>query len=157
MIQNILGKKQEKIADRIKPPEKITTQYMVREDMKHSACILVAEDNPVNQKLILTMLTKWGYRVEMTGNGKEAVERFESSPQSFDLIFMDIQMPIMDGLTAAEVIRSKGFDKIPIIAMTAHTLDDDRDKCLNSGMNDYTTKPIKRDYVFQLIEKWVLS
>jgi CheY-like chemotaxis protein len=117
----------------------------------------VVEDNLVNQKLIVAMLTKWGYHIHVANNGKEAVDMIESSPESFDLILMDIQMPVMDGLTATAVIRSKGFTEIPIIAMTAHTLDNDREKCLKAGMNDYTAKPIKRDFVFKLIEKWVLS
>ena len=125
--------------------------------MKHSVCVLLVEDNPVNQKLAKLMLTKAGYQVEVANNGKEAVEKFTSSPEDFDLIFMDIQMPEMDGFEATEAIRSKGFDTIPIVAMTANAMKGDRKMCLEAGMDDYTTKPIKREIVFGILDKWVFS
>ncbi len=117
----------------------------------------MAEDNPVNQKLAKLMLTKAGYQVEIANNGQEAVEKFTSSPEDFDLIFMDIQMPEIDGMEATEIMRKKGFDTIPIIAMTAHAMKGDREKCLEAGMDDYVTKPIKRETVFKMIEKWVFE
>jgi CheY-like chemotaxis protein len=125
--------------------------------MKHSVNILVAEDNPVNQKLAKLMLTKAGYKVEVVNDGKEAVEKFTSSPEEFDLIFMDIQMPKMDGMVATRIIREKGFNTIPIAAMTAHAMKGDREKCLDAGMDDYITKPIKRELVFEILEKWVFK
>jgi two-component system sensor histidine kinase/response regulator len=137
--------------------KKIITQYSLREEMKHSVCILLAEDNPVNQKLAKMMLTKAGYQVAVANNGKEAVEKYSASPKDFDLIFMDIQMPEMDGLEATKAIREKGFDSVPIVAMTAHAMKGDREKCLAAGMNDYITKPIKRELVFEVLEKWVLK
>jgi CheY-like chemotaxis protein len=133
--------------------EKIHTQYSMREDLKHSVRILLVEDNPVNQKLAQLMLSKAGYQVSVANNGKEAVEIYTDSPDVFDLIFMDIQMPEMDGKAATRAIREKGFDRVPIIAMTAHAMRGDREKCLEAGMNDYLTKPIKRETVFALIEK----
>lgn len=136
---------------------KIITQYSLLEEMKHSVCILLAEDNPVNQKLAKIMLTKAGYQVTVANNGREAVERYMGSPKDFDLIFMDVQMPGMDGLDATKAIRKKGFDTIPIIAMTAHAMKGDREKCLEAGMDDYITKPIKREVVFEVLEKWVLE
>ncbi len=135
---------------------KIVTQYSLREDMKHSVRILLAEDNPVNQKLTKLMLTKAGYRVTVTNNGREALERYVASPKDFDLIFMDVQMPEMDGLEATRSIRKKGFTAVPIVAMTAHAMKGDREKCLEAGMNDYITKPIKREIVFEVLGKWVL-
>jgi len=137
--------------------EKIMTQYSVLEEMKHSVRILLAEDNPVNQKLAKIMLTKAGYQVEVANNGKEAVERYTASPKDFDLIFMDVQMPEMDGLEATKAIRQGGFDSVPIVAMTAHAMKGDREKCLEAGMDDYITKPIKREVVFEVLEKWVLG
>ena len=137
--------------------KRIITQYSLLEEMKHSVCILLAEDNPVNQKLAKIMLTKAGYQVAVANNGKEAVERYMASPEDFDLIFMDVQMPEMDGLEATEAIREKGFGTIPIVAMTAHAMKGDREKCLEASMDDYITKPIKRELVFEVLEKWVLK
>ena len=128
-------------------------RHSVKENMKHSSDILLAEDNLVNQKLWTMMLTKKGHNVEIANNGKEVVEMFTSSPDSFDLIFMDIHMPEMDGIAATRKIRSLGFSSIPIIALTASTLKEDMQACLEAGMNDYLTKPIKREIVFETLEK----
>jgi PAS domain S-box-containing protein len=136
---------------------KMHTQYSVREAMKHSAHILLAEDNPVNQKLAVMMLGKAGYTVEVACNGKEAVAAFAKAPDAYDLIFMDVQMPEMDGKAATQTLRRLGFDKIPIVAMTAHAMKGDREMCIEAGMNDYITKPIKRETVFKMIEKFVLQ
>jgi len=135
----------------------IDSQHWIRENVKHSIRILLAEDNPVNQKLATMMLKKAGYLVEVANNGREAVEKYKKTPDAFDLIFMDIQMPKMDGMTSTKTIRDNGFDKIPIVAMTAHAMKGDREKCLDAGMDDYITKPIKREFVFKMIEKWVLN
>ena len=137
--------------------KKIMTQYSVLEELKHSVRILLAEDNPVNQKLAKMMLIKAGYQVEAANNGKEAVEKYTASPKDFDLIFMDVQMPQMDGLEATKAIRQGGFDTIPIVAITAHAMKGDREMCLEAGMNDYITKPIKREIVFEVLEKWVFG
>ena len=152
----------------------IVTQYTIREEMKHSVHILLAEDNPVNQKLAKIMLTKAGYQVEVANNGKEAVEMYTASPEDFDLIFMDVQMPEMDGLEATNRIRelelkvknkpdlsAKSYplldrlERVPIVAMTAHAMKGDREMCLEAGMDDYITKPIKREIVFEILEKCV--
>jgi CheY-like chemotaxis protein len=117
----------------------------------------LAEDNPINQKLATLILTKAGYLLEVAENGNEAVEKYTTNPEDFDLIIMDVQMPEMDGLEATRVIRDKGFDTIPIIAMTAHAMIGDREKCLEAGMNDYISKPIKREIVFEILEKWVFK
>jgi len=119
--------------------------------------ILLAEDNLLNQKLVRFMMTKGGYGLEVVNNGKEAVETFSAHPEKFQLIFMDINMPEMDGREATRILREKGFAKIPIIAMTAHALKEDREKCIEAGMNDYIAKPIKRDIVFKIVNKWVLK
>jgi signal transduction histidine kinase/ActR/RegA family two-component response regulator len=116
--------------------------------------ILLVEDNPVNQNLAKIILTKGGCHVEVAKNGKEAVEKFTASPDKFDLIFMDIQMPEMDGMEATKIIRDKGFGSVPIIAMTAHAMKGDRGKCLEAGMNDYISKPIKKEVVFEMLNKW---
>jgi signal transduction histidine kinase/DNA-binding response OmpR family regulator len=168
--------------------EGIATQYTLIEEAKHSVRILLVEDNPVNQKLALKMIEKAGYQVETANNGKEAVEMYKKSIEGngesgsskeetarYHLIFMDVQMPVMDGLKATKLIRTvegavlndarreqspncnpqPTIKRIPIIAMTANAMDGDRDKCLTSGMDDYIPKPIKREVVFKVIEKWV--
>ena len=131
------------------------TQYSVREAMKHSIRILLAEDNPVNQKLAVMMLGKAGYQVDIAGNGSEAVTKFSTAPSDYDLIFMDVQMPEMDGKEATQKLRELGYQDVPIVAMTAHAMKGDREMCLEAGMNDYITKPIKRETVFDMIEKYV--
>ncbi len=136
-------------------PEKLITQYSVREELKQTTRILLAEDNPVNQKLATIMLSKAGYQVTVAPNGKEALDTFMKSPENFDTILMDIQMPEMDGYEATRRIRQKGFTDIPIIAMTANAMIGDRELCLEAGMSDYISKPIKRDIVFQVLEKWL--
>jgi CheY-like chemotaxis protein len=126
--------------------------------------ILLAEDNPVNQKLATLMLTKAGYQVEVADNGKEAVQKYTKSPADFDLIFMDIQMPEMDGLAATKAIREwesqnsqETIHNLPIIAMTAHAMKGDRETCLAAGMDAYVTKPIKRELVFEMLDRWVFQ
>jgi signal transduction histidine kinase/DNA-binding response OmpR family regulator len=134
---------------------KLVTQYSVREEIKHSVRLLVAEDNPVNQKLAVMMLQKAGYTVEVAGNGREAVEAIRCGQKPFDIILMDIQMPEMDGLEATRQIRKDGFTEIPIIAMTANAMKGDREICIEAGMNDYISKPVKREIVFTIVEKWL--
>jgi CheY-like chemotaxis protein len=103
------------------------------------------------------MLTKAGYQLEVANNGREAVEKYTADPKRYDLIFMDVHMPEIDGLEATNVLRNRGYAGIPIIAMTADAMKEDREKCLESGMNDYMAKPIKREEVFNMITKWVFE
>ena len=135
--------------------KKLVTQYSIREELKHSTRILLAEDNPVNQKLATIILSKAGYKVTVAANGKQALEIFTNNPNDFDAILMDIQMPEMDGYEATRGIRQNGFKNVPIVAMTANAMKGDRELCLEAGMNDYISKPIKREIVFQILEKWL--
>jgi signal transduction histidine kinase/DNA-binding response OmpR family regulator len=116
--------------------------------------ILVAEDNPINQLLIVTILKTAGYHVDIVANGQEAVEAAHTLP--YDLIIMDAQMPEMGGIEATARIRQIGGNvaKIPIIAATAHALHGDRERFLEAGMNDYVSKPINRDQLLEKIYKW---
>ncbi len=109
----------------------------------------------MNQRLATLILTKAGYKVQVAANGKIAIDTFTAAPDDFDLIFMDVQMPETDGLEATKIIRERGFNNIPIVAMTANAMKGDREICLNAGMNDYISKPIKREIVFEIIEKWL--
>lgn len=114
--------------------------------------ILVVEDNTVNQKLASALLQRAGYRYEIAANGKEALEALERS--SFDLVLMDVQMPVMDGYEATRLIRSDPrWQALPVIAMTAHALDGDRERCIGAGMDDYVAKPIRAQV---LLEKLAL-
>lgn len=138
--------------DSIPTEEKgLVTQYSIREEIKHSSRILLAEDNLVNQKLATMMLGKAGYTVQVVANGRLAVETYTRDPDRYDIILMDIQMPELDGLEATRQIREKGFTDIPIVAMTANAMKGDREKCLEAGMNDYISKPIKRELVFKIL------
>ncbi|MCP4748966.1 MAG: response regulator [Desulfobacteraceae bacterium] len=159
MISRLLAEKTAGVTSKnkaTKHPGKMHTQYSVREAMKHSVRILLAEDNPVNQKLAIMMLGKAGYKVDVAATGKEAVLKYSSAPKDYDLVFMDVQMPEMDGTEATKLIREMGYMDVPIVAMTAHAMKGDREKCINSGMNDYITKPIKRETVFEMIDKFIL-
>ena len=157
MIERVLADKESREPQDITGDTKMMTQYSVKEDLKHSVRILLAEDNPVNQKLAKMMLTKAGYQVEIAGNGREAVDKFSSSPDDFDIIFMDIQMPEMDGMEATKEIRKRGYAVIPIIALTAHAMKGDREKCIEAGMDDHITKPVKRENIFEILEKYVFN
>ena len=156
MIARLLGESPPQSAAESKK-HKMHTQYSVREAQKRSVHILLAEDNPVNQKLAIMMLGKAGYQVEVACNGKEAVAKFTEAPGEYDLIFMDVQMPEMDGKAATQTLRRLGFNDVPIVAMTAHAMKGDREMCLEAGMNDYVTKPIKPETVFEMIKKYVFQ
>jgi len=137
-----------------KPKDKLPVSVLP-EERKGKIRILLAEDNVVNQKLAVRLLEKSGYRVDTVSNGKEAVTILESVP--YNLVLMDVNMPEMDGFEATRIIRSpdsKCLDhNIPIIAITAHAMKGDREECLKSGMNDYISKPVRRDELFEAIDR----
>ncbi len=121
-----------------------------------AARILLAEDNPINQKITLATLEKAGYKANAVADGNEVLNALREIP--YDLVLMDCQMPEMDGYEATRLIRSSktlGRNRIPIIAMTANALRDDREKCLQAGMNDFLTKPARPRELVRVIEKWL--
>jgi CheY-like chemotaxis protein/HPt (histidine-containing phosphotransfer) domain-containing protein len=114
--------------------------------------ILLAEDDKINQTVIIRMLQERGHSVVTAGNGVEAVSMFEKG--NYDVILMDIQMPVMDGIEASKKIREKNKDKYtPIIALTAYSLQGDRESFLSMGMDDYIPKPIQMDVLFNALDK----
>ncbi|WP_299495406.1 ATP-binding protein [uncultured Shewanella sp.] len=123
-------------------------------------CILIVEDNLVNQKVVSLFLSKEGYRYEIANNGLEAVEKIKSN-SDFDLILMDCMMPEMDGFTATTNIRQyekeQQIPPHPIIALTASILDQDIKKCAQVGMNDYLSKPIQKAKLFEMINKYLTT
>eukprot|EP00762_Andalucia_godoyi_P008735 ANDGO_04742.mRNA.1 Hybrid signal transduction histidine kinase J len=116
--------------------------------------VLLVEDNPVNQKVAILLLQKIGYNVDCANNGQEALMVLEREP--YYLVLMDIQMPILDGLAATSRIREQEteFQHVPIIAMTAHAMEGDKEKCLGAGMDDYVSKPIDRIHLLHTLRKW---
>ncbi len=113
--------------------------------------ILVVEDNEMNQRLMEHLLKGWKLNIAIASNGKEAMDKL--STEKYDLILMDIQMPEMDGYTATQLIRQAGIT-IPVIAMTAHAWAGEKEKCLNYGMDDYLSKPIKEEELSRLISRY---
>ncbi len=114
--------------------------------------VLLAEDGLVNQKLAIGLLEKHRHSVVVAGNGKEAIAALAA--RQFDVVLMDLEMPEMDGLEATAVIRTKERqtgEHVPIIAMTAHAMKGDRDRCLAAGMDDYVSKPVRAGILFETI------
>ncbi len=123
---------------------KLITKYTIAELRETTKNILLVEDNVINQKFALKLLTKMEFKIDIAANGKEGVDAVNNS--DYDLVLMDVQMPIMNGYEATKGIRNlkdKKKSSIPIIAMTANAMDGDREKCLEAGMDDYISKPIK--------------
>jgi CheY-like chemotaxis protein/HPt (histidine-containing phosphotransfer) domain-containing protein len=123
--------------------------------VKYRARILIAEDNRTNQKVALAQLAKLGYQGDVVANGAEAIEALDQG--NYDLILMDCEMPRMDGHEATRRIRASIHRNIPIIAVTAHAMSEERDRCLKDGMNDYLTKPVDLDRLAELLTKWCVE
>lgn len=113
--------------------------------------ILLAEDNPVNRKVALTMLKHLGYRADVVSNGQEVLDAL--SDHRYDVILMDVQMPVMDGMEAARRLRAAGNHRPWIIAMTAHALEGDREMCIEAGMDDYVSKPVRMGTLMAALDR----
>jgi len=138
-------------------PSRIVTQHTIAESRQHRARILLAEDNPVNQKVAMAMLSKLGLRVDAVANGREAVEALGTI--DYDLVLMDCQMPELDGFAATRMIRSEDSrardPRVPIVALTASALTEDRDQCMDAGMDDFLTKPIDAAALAETLTRWL--
>ena len=119
-----------------------------------AARLLLVEDNELNQEVACELLTGAGFQVEIADNGQEALDRLQQS--SFDLVLMDMQMPVMDGVTATRAIRKNPlWAQLPVVAMTANAMEQDRQQCLAAGMNDFVSKPIEPDQLWQALLRWI--
>ncbi len=136
-------------------PKSLVTAHSLNEAARGRFMILLVEDNVVNQKVAARMLEKAGFRCDMASNGQEAVQAL--SKRSYDLVFMDCQMPVMDGYQATGAIRKlEGVGRhTPIIAMTANAMQGDRERCLAAGMDDYISKPVTADVFNGMLEKYL--
>jgi PAS domain S-box-containing protein len=148
-ILSLLGQAPRERAD-------VITRHSLRET-RRKLRILLAEDNLVNQTLVVRLLGKAGHNVVVAGNGKEALAALaKAGPGAFDLVLMDVQMPEMDGFEAAAAIRKKERGTgthLPIVAMTAHAMKGDRERCLAAGMDGYLSKPVQREELIDAVER----
>jgi signal transduction histidine kinase len=124
--------------------------------LEHALRILVVEDNQVNQKVVTTVLRKRGFYIELANDGQEALRRLKNS--AFDLVLMDVQMPVLDGLEATRLIRmEQRWKQLPIIAMTAHAMTGDKERCLEAGMNGYISKPVHPSLLLSTVDEFLLQ
>jgi two-component system sensor histidine kinase/response regulator len=147
----VLSQLEEKITSE---PASFITRHTIAEQVHHALRILLADDNEINRKLMAKLLTRKGFPIDTVENGVQAIEAYKSG--EYNLILMDVQMPEMDGMEATQKIREiePPGERIPIIAMTAHALQGDRERCIDAGMDDYLSKPIDPDEVFDTLNKW---
>jgi CheY-like chemotaxis protein len=135
----------------VAPVSTISDDERAGPDMTDGLRVLLAEDNPVNALLAKALLGRAGCSVDRVANGQEALEALHAAP--YDVVLMDMRMPVMDGLTAARALRARG-DGTPIIALTANAFEDDRRACLDAGMNDFLTKPMDDKALRTALAKW---
>jgi PAS domain S-box-containing protein len=140
-------------------PKGIVTRHAVAESGRSGIRILLAEDNVINQKVAQHMLKTLGYKADVVADGREALRALELI--NYDLVLMDCQMPEMDGFEATTLIRCETSPvlnhRVPIIAMTANAMKGDREKCLEVGMDDYLAKPVKKEELAEVIERWFIN
>jgi len=138
-------------------PGKIITRYTIAEEQKRRFRILLVEDFPINQEVAIGILQNFGFTADLAENGKEAIEILEK--KRYDLVFMDVQMPVMDGLAATRVIRDRSSNvldhDVPVIAMTANAMEGDREKCYECGMTGYIPKPIEPDEIYNTLKRYI--
>ncbi|MCO5388064.1 MAG: response regulator [Desulfosporosinus sp.] len=141
--------------------DRIVEKYTNKENLTNNSAskeqynVLLVEDTLANQKLATVMLRQLGYNTDLAENGQKAVAM--CNIKNYDIILMDCQMPLMDGYEASSIIKkSKGLHRdTVIIAMTAHAMEGDRDKCINAGMDDYFSKPINMNKLDKILKKWL--
>jgi signal transduction histidine kinase/CheY-like chemotaxis protein len=148
-ILNNFSSSAQVITEKEQPKNDLLTEAFAK---AHPLKLLLAEDNPFNQALANAILGKLGYQFDLAENGEQVIDMMQHS--TYDVILMDIQMPEMDGLEATRIIRSQSAYQPVIIAMTANAMQEDKEECLQAGMNDYLCKPIKPEDLVSLLKKW---
>ena len=152
----VLANSSSAVSGTAQPPAPLITRHSLSEAQAQSrGRILVAEDNPINQKVAVKMIEKLGYRVDIAGNGHEACEALERI--AYAMVLMDCQMPVMDGFQATTVIRRREGSgrRTPIIAMTANAMQEDRQRCLEAGMDDFISKPVASKALAETLSRWM--
>ena len=147
-LLDVLRKQPKRTVEAVKGKNQLSADFSEQYPMR----ILLAEDEPINQKLAIKVFRKLGYEIDVAKNGKVAIEM--ASAKEYDTIFMDILMPEMDGLSAARYISANFVTKPVIVAMTANAMQGDREKCIDAGMNDYISKPIAFKELIEKLEHW---
>jgi len=150
-LVTVLGQKQSGDAGRL------VTRHIIAEQKRQGMRILLAEDNPINQRVALAMLKRLGCWTDVVANGREAVEALQNVP--YDLVLMDCQMPVMDGFEATRAVRQReaaaGSPSIPIVAMTASAMQADRERCQQAGMSDFIAKPVQPGELAEMLARWL--
>jgi CheY-like chemotaxis protein/HPt (histidine-containing phosphotransfer) domain-containing protein len=120
--------------------------------------VLLVEDNLVNQKVVMAILRKQGFHIDVANDGREALTKLEANGGDYHVVLMDIQMPVLDGLETTRAIRrDPRWQNLPIIAMTAHAMNGDRERCLQAGMNAYISKPVQPSHLVSMVESHLTS
>ncbi|MFT4764589.1 MAG: two-component system sensor histidine kinase/response regulator [Oleispira sp.] len=155
--QSILYNTLLKVSGITDPNHSLITSYNAHQKVQFDARILIVEDNFTNQLVAQCILEEYGIQADITANGEEAIKALETL--HYDLVFMDCQMPVLDGYDATRHIRSAHSNvldhTIPIVAMTANAMQGDREKCINSGMNDFISKPVESNKVLEALQQWL--
>ena len=123
-------------------------------DLTRAARLLLVEDNLVNQKVVMAILRKKGFEIDVANDGREALAKLDAAARDYDVVLMDIQMPVMDGLETTRVIRrNPRWESLPVVAMTAHAMNGDKERCFQAGMDSYVSKPIQPAHLIATIER----
>ena len=154
IIPNELDCSSQSLTTELDTEKECSDEQFESSQLKYTGKVLVVEDDAINQKTIQTVLEKVGLEVQIAADGQEGVNL--GSTGEFDLIFMDISMPVMNGLKATNLLRNMGLTT-PIIALTANVMKGDRERCITTGCNAFLGKPIKREELFELLDTYLSS
>jgi CheY-like chemotaxis protein len=139
---------------RIEALEMPTAPVEQHQEVASGTRLLLVEDNPINQRVVMAMLRKRQFTVDVASNGRQALDKLEAEAEPYDLVLMDVQMPVLDGLETTRLIRRNArWKDLPVIALTAHAMTGDRERCLEAGMNGYLSKPVQTPQLLAEIDR----